>query len=60
MKKYTTYTILILFCLICNTGKLKSQVVSQYGRTDTVNQAILYFDSAKIAMERNDFDQAKR
>lgn len=60
MKKYTTYTILILFCLICNTGKLKSQVVSQYGRTDTENQAILYFDSAKIAMERNDFDQAKR
>lgn len=60
MKKYTTYTILILFCLICNTGKLKSQVVSQYGRTDTENQAILYFDSAKIAMERTDFDQAKR
>lgn len=60
MKKYITYTILILFCLICNTGKLKSQVVSQYGRTDTENQAILYFDSAKIAMERTDFDQAKR
>lgn len=60
MKKYTTYTILILFCLICNTGKLKSQVVSQYGRTDTENQAILYFDSAKVAMERNNFDQAKR
>lgn len=60
MKKYTTYTILILFCFICNIGKLKSQVVSQYGGMDIESHATLYFDSAKVAMERNNFDQAKR
>lgn len=60
MKQYIAYTIIILFCLICNIGKLKSQVVSQYGGMDIESHATLYFDSAKVAMERNNFDQAKR
>lgn len=60
MKKYIKYTIIILFCLICNIGVLKSQVVSQYGRMDIENNASLYLDSAKVAMDRNDFGQAKR